>query len=422
MKRCILWLALALSASAQEPGELWRQRLNALPGGAGAASSFCLQDERGETLLQWNERRAVLPASTLKVVTAAGIVEKNGLQQQLRTRLEVRGKRVSWHGDYDPELSSGQLEAMAVQLSDKLPRSIELQVPPPDPEPYPPGWSWDDLSSSFAPPLSSLIFDAGLIPLKLRAEGGGAVTQLRVAGPVWAPPGGMDVLPRPGDFEMLVLPGWSGWVLGGTIPPGVEEAVTAPMLRPELATARLLGEVFRRRGIQVDVVSAPALGGPPDWEAVQTSRPVGEILKRGLADSDNLVLECLYRRFGRTRPAVLSGDPNLRIVDGSGLSRYNLLSARHLVATLQARPEVLALLPAAGLEGTLKRRFLQTALQSQLHAKTGTLSGVSGLTGEFTAASGRKLRFALLLNGFVGPAAPFKKAEEELLLELATRY
>lgn len=418
LKTWLLWLGLVVHATAQQPGELWRQRLTGLPGGSGAGSSFCLQDDKGDTLLQWDERRAVLPASTLKVVTAAAIAEKGGLGQQLRTRLEVRGKRVSWQGDYDPELSSGQLEAMTVQLAERLPRSVELQVPPPDPEPYPPGWSWDDLSSSFAPPLASLIFDAGLVPLKLRVDSG----QLRVAGPVWAPPGGLELLPRPGDFEMLVMPGWPGWVLGGAIPPGVEEAVTAPMLRPELATARLITEVLRRRGVQVEVVTSPPLGGPADFEVVQSSRPVGEILRRGLAESDNLVLECLYRRFGKARPTVLASDPAARIVDGSGLSRYNLLSARQLVSTLQARPDVIALLPAAGVEGTLKRRFVNTPLQGQLHAKTGTLSGVSGLTGEFTAASGRKLRFALLLNGFVGPSAPFKKAEEELLSEVAQQY
>jgi D-alanyl-D-alanine carboxypeptidase/D-alanyl-D-alanine-endopeptidase (penicillin-binding protein 4) len=88
---------------------------------------------------------------------------------------------------------------------------------------------------------------------------------------------------------------------------------------------------------------------------------------------------------------------------------------------LQDQPQLSQLLPVAGQQGTLRRRFLQTPLQGQLRAKTGTMSGVSGLAGEFLGASGQRYHFALLMAGFVGKAAPFKQFEEELLLELAAR-
>ena len=397
---------------AKDVAQSWRSGLLRLPGAQGMRSAFVLTDESGQVVVEWDAEQLLLPASTLKVATAVGILQKGGQGQQLTTRLQLSGQRLRCIGDYDPELTSGDLEDLTLQLVPKLQGKVQLEVSAPDSEPYPPGWSWDDLSSSFAPPISSLVFDHGLVPMKLLAG-----QQLQVSGPPWAPPGGLSFIPRAGEFEMLVLPGWENWVMAGKLPSGVEEAVTVPMLRPELAAARLLSEVLRRRGVQVEVVE-PSTHSAPGLEVSHRSRPVELILAQGLADSDNLVLECLYRRFGKTRPKCWEGATQ-RVVDGCGLSRYNLVTARQLLQLLQSQPQVISLLPVAGVEGTLRKRFQATALQGEMRAKTGTMSGVSGLVGEFPGASGKRYRFALLLQGYVGGALPFKKAEEELLVQLA---
>jgi len=410
MKQFLLWFGLVTWAWAEPTtlAESWRAGLQSLPGGAGMASSLCLCDDQGKTVLEWDSQRLLVPASTLKLATATGILDQGGQTQQLVTRLQLLGQRVRWVGDYDPELTSGDIENMALELIPRIKGPIQLEVSPPDGEPYPPGWSCDDLSSSFAPPISSLVFDHGLIPMHLLAG-----KQLQVKGPPWAPPGGMDFLPRTGEFEMLALPGWPSWVMAGNLTPGTEEVVTVPMLRPELATARLLAEVFKRNKVPVDIVPpGPAQGGTA-IEVRHQSRAVQQMLLQGLAESDNLVLECLYRRFRKTLPKCWAGQ-NLRVVDGCGLSRYNLVSTRQLQQLLQAQPILLDYLPRAGQDGTMRRR----PADGQLRAKTGTMSGVSGLVGEFTAVSGKHYRFALLLNGFVGPAGPFKKAEDDLIGQL----
>ena len=376
------------------------------------SSSLCVLDDQGQTVLEWDSQRMLVPASTLKLATATGIVQQGGQTQQLVTRLQMVGQRVRLVGDYDPELTSGDIENLALELIPKIKGPIQLEVTPPDPEPYPPGWSWDDLSSSFAPPLSALVFDHGLVPLKLSAQVplNSNGTQLQVKGPPWAPSAAMNFLPRTGEFEMLVLPGWDNWVMAGQLTAGTEEAVTVPMLRPELAAARLLTEVFKRNGVPVEVIPpGPGQGGTA-IEASHRSRSVQQMLVQGLAESDNLVLECLYRRFRRPLPKAWAGQ-TLRVVDGCGLSRYNLVSTRQLAQLLQSEPTLVDYLPRAGLDGTMKRR----TVEGQLRAKTGTMSGVSGLVGEFTGASGKRYRFALLLNGFVGAAAPFKKAEDDLI-------
>ncbi|MFN8611072.1 MAG: D-alanyl-D-alanine carboxypeptidase/D-alanyl-D-alanine-endopeptidase [Vulcanimicrobiota bacterium] len=411
MKQLLIWLALSVALYAEPSRSLasdWRDGLQKLPGGAGMSSSFCLSDEQGQIVLEWDSERLLVPASTLKLATAAGIIQQGGQTQQLVTRLQMVGQRVRLVGDYDPELSSGDIENLALELIPKIKGPIQLEVTPPEPEPYPPGWSWDDLSSSFAPPLSALVFDHGLVPLRLMAG-----QQLQVKGPPWAPPGAINFLIRPGEFEMLVIPGWESWVMAGSPRPGVEEAVTVPMLRPELAAARLLTEVFKRNGVTVEVMAGMPGQGGTALEVSHRSRAVQQILLQGLEESDNLVLECLYRRFRRTLPKAWVGQ-NQRVVDGCGLSRYNLVSTRQLLQLLHTQPELLDYLPRAGQDGTMKRR----SAEGQLRAKTGTMSGVSGLVGEFSGVSGKRYRFALLLNGFVGPAGPFKKAEDELIGQL----
>lgn len=398
----------------------WRAALVKRPGGQGTVSSFLLLDEKGNVVLEWDADRLQVPASTLKVGTAVAVIQHGGLSQTLNTRLQLSGQRLRWVGDYDPELTAADLEDLALQLAPKMSGKVELEVPAPESEPYPPGWAWDDLASSFAPPIAPLVFDHGLIPLKLLRPSQELGARLQVTGPPWAPEGGLGFLNRPGDFEMLVIPGWEGWIMAGQLPPGVEEAVTVPMLHPELAAARLLGEVLRRKGLQVEAVAPLPAGGPPAGtvEVVHRSRPVEQILAQGLADSDNLVLECLYRRFGKPRPRCWEG-VSQRVVDGCGLSRYNLVSVRQLTQLLQTQPDVIQLLPRAGQEGTLRRRFVGTPLQGELRAKTGTMSGISGLVGEFPGQSGKRYRFALLIQGYVGSSLPVKKVEDELLLALA---
>ncbi len=83
-------------------------------------------------------------------------------------------------------------------------------------------------------------------------------------------------------------------------------------------------------------------------------------------------------------------DPeNYRIVDGSGVSHYNLVSSELMLKILNhiyySNPEIFLKLynsfPIAGVDGTLKDRMKNTSAENNVHAKTGTLSGVSCLSG-----------------------------------------
>jgi D-alanyl-D-alanine carboxypeptidase/D-alanyl-D-alanine-endopeptidase (penicillin-binding protein 4) len=94
-------------------------------------------------------------------------------------------------------------------------------------------------------------------------------------------------------------------------------------------------------------------------------------------------------------------------VDGSGLSRYNYLTAETLVAVLthvyldeRLRGPFEASLPIAGLDGTLAARMRGTAAEGNARAKSGTLANVRSLAGYVTSWDGEPLVFAIIANNF----------------------
>ena len=110
--------------------------------------------------------------------------------------------------------------------------------------------------------------------------------------------------------------------------------------------------------------------------------------------------------------------------DGSGMSTYNRVSPRAAVALLRwidTQPwgkAWYASLPIAGVDGTLKRRFIGTPLENNLIAKTGTLNATNALSGTFRAASGKRLTFAFFAND-VPDGQTVLPAMESVLLGIA---
>ena len=110
-----------------------------------------------------------------------------------------------------------------------------------------------------------------------------------------------------------------------------------------------------------------------------------------------------YNRLIRT----VGLDPShYQIADGSGLSLYNYLTPQLLAYVLRyayAHPDIYKPLresmPIAGRDGTLRKRMKGTKAAGNVHAKTGTVEGVSTLSGYCTAANGNTLCFSIMNQG-----------------------
>lgn len=193
---------------------------------------------------------------------------------------------------------------------------------------------------------------------------------------------------------------------------------------PALAAAEVFADELRAAGIRVegrpDRMVAPH--GAPRLAAV-ASPPVRQIVDRVLLVSDNQAAELLAHHVGlaegfggsfeggaRGVRAVLAElgvtlGPREVVYDGSGLSRRNLLAPATLLrvlalGTVESRPElrnVVSGLPVAAFSGSLGYRFedADPAGRGRVAAKTGTLTGVSGLAGIATDLDGTPMLFVL---------------------------
>ena len=384
-------------------------QLQNLDGGQGAHVSFWLKPANKAPIFSWRAGENFVPASVLKCVTAASYLEKPPCQT-FRTQLFLHRQRLRIVGGWDPELSEDKVQSLARQAAPKLPKKLDVleiesspinqadpeQSPPTqtlDPEsgetpepaakasnwphaglpynpnavPYPLGWGWDDLFDSYAPEVRSLSLAGGLLQGK-------------------------------------------------------------PAARLDRKVADCLASELRRQGIEIGRIrtvrpDGQAQGAPLGWI---DSRPCAEILRHGMAVSDNFVMECFHQRCQKRLPNALANRKNqIRIVDGSGMSRYNLISAQDLGSVIERSPELPKYLPVPGGTGTLHGRMVQTPLQGHLWAKTGTMSGVTCLAGtiqidpkaDSSQAAGR-YTFVWMCNGFTCPPRQVKALEDQWLVKL----
>ena len=186
--------------------------------------------------------------------------------------------------------------------------------------------------------------------------------------------------------------------------------------------------------IPSDSLGNPAVTARPATRRTLCIRThtIQQILIPMLKRSDNLYAEALFYHIAaqRHRPATrrnatavmrrlitsLKLNPaHYRIADGSGLSLYNYQTAELQIALLRFAyhspdifPHLYPALPVAGTDGTLKKRMRSAPTLDNVHAKTGTLAGISSLSGYLTAADGSTIAFAIINQGITSATAAKK--------------
>lgn len=206
------------------------------------------------------------------------------------------------------------------------------------------------------------------------------------------------------------------------------------------ACGHFLKDKLTQEGVSVkgNVVSGKV---PTDAKSVaeHLSPPLSHIVKSMNKPSDNWIAEMLFKTIGaevigepgtwqKGREAIgeflneiTDGQNTFRFVDGSGLSRYNLLNTELLTELLvymynnfELMPEFTASLPIAGVDGTLRNRMQGLYAEKVLRAKTGTLSGVSALAGYTRTADGKVLTFGILISHYVGSSATARGIQDSI--------
>ena len=220
------------------------------------------------------------------------------------------------------------------------------------------------------------------------------------------------------------------WVDAGMTPAPATtpEGRAVRSVTPAYDAAKLFASQLQGHGIQVtgvDTTGAAAPSGAPPLASID-SLPLRAIINDTVQASDNSAAEVLLRHLAIAtgQPGTFDdgasavtlwlsqvnlAKPGIRIVDGSGLSRQDNVTAATLAGVIAwadkqggAAREVIAGLPVAAYSGTLGDRFQEpgaSAARGFVHAKTGSLDGVASLTGYAVTTKGQQVAFSVIVNG-----------------------
>lgn len=340
----------------------------------------------GTVVFAQNESLAVAPASNEKLPVSWTALTRLGAAYRFHTELYGSGSRRggSWEGDLilrgfgDPTLSSADVDRMAATLRARGIRTVTGRV------------------------LGDESFYDGV-----RAARGWKPSFLGIETP---------------PLSALVVDRAKGW----------------PALSPPLLAARALRDALVRHGIEV--AGRPGLGTAPADAiplASDVSAPLAEIVRVMNHESDNFTAEMLLKQIAAADGSVGStaagarlvlatmrqaGIPvaGVRIVDGSGLSRLDRLTAQALVGVLRVGstdpvvgPAFVRSLAVAGVSGTLSKRL--PALRGRVRGKTGTTDLACTLSG----LVGNTIAFAVLENGNPVPSWWARTAQDRFVTILA---
>ena len=368
-----------------------RQRLQAaLTAQATGDTCFAVEDATG-TVAAAGAEQPLIPASTQKVLVALAALDRLGPDFRYETRAVAPGgvddgtvERLYLVGSGDPVIATP--EAIAVIQSTPLTRG--------------------DATTPLAD-LADAVVAAGVRRIPGGIVGDDSRYDDARSVPQW--PAGYQADGEVGPIGALTVnDGFAG-------PDGTGPAADDPRIN----AAEQLRRLLEARGVTVGPAGAGRAPEGAEVVATLTSPPLSEILTAYLASSDNLTGELLARELAvhaggpgtteRGTEAMLETFDRLGLptagtvlVDGSGLARQNRTTCALLLAALDLadQPRFATLrdgMAVAGERGTLATRLRGTPLAGTLRAKTGSLSGVTGLTGFVTV--GRPLEFALLVNG-----------------------
>lgn len=311
-------------------------------------------------IYRYNDRQLMRPASTMKVITAITALDRLGGGYQFKTDLCYTGRVDSTTlkgdvyvvGGFDPRFNSDDMRAFAEALRrmgvDTIRGNIFADRSMKDKDLLGEGWCWDDDN----PVLSPLVYQRKDIFMDKF----------------------LDALHR------------IGIVLDGNV---------SDKRKPQDANC-----------------------------IISRFHTIDQILHKMLKESDNLYAESMYYQIAASsgnRPATAKSARALerqlinklglnassyRLADGSGLSLYNYVSPELEVKFLRYAYEnsgiynhLYSALPIAGVDGTLKSRMQSQFTRGNVHAKTGTVEGISSLCGYLTASNGHHICFSIINQG-----------------------
>lgn len=407
--------------------------------------------ETGETLYSRDSHQLFHPASNVKLLTTAVALKRLGPNYKFKTALYTVKDSLSGsilNGDLylkgfgDPDLVTNDLQYMISQLKLQGITRIEGDLICDDTYfddlYYGSGWMWDDASTWEFAPISALSVDDNCVRVTVKPglEIGDSITirlephtsYMKIINKGIT----VDPLDSLKQKSFKVKRNWKDHensiiVKGGLSINSPAHSYIIDVIDAQMYAGSLFIELLSQENIFFQ--GKIRKGRIPDTAALLVehfSSPLSAIVMNTNKNTDNLSAELTLKVMG----AELKGQPgtakkgisviyeylkkigidsnSCKISDGSGVSRYNLITPNLIIELLKdmhndTNLQVVfkASLPIAGIDGTLKNRMVESPARKKLFAKTGKLSGVSALSGYTTTLDGEPVAFSILMEHFL---------------------
>ena len=392
---------------------------------------FAVDIESGDILININGNTPFRPASTVKAVTTLTALNTLGSAHVYCTTIEADTvtNSIILRGTGAPLLSIEDVARAAMETAAILPArtSWDLFLDPSaiTGDSHLPGWDAADWNRTYCPPVEPLCIGDNVLEIVVASINGtlrlftypplpglrifsedltqGRVTSLTVTGGNW----------ETGEPEMRIT---------GTIGYGEREIIYKPFAGAPGELAQVLCEELDHWGVNASYSGTREADASLFTTAAMYSDPLWIILGSMNKWSRNIVAEQILRTVaneatgepGSTRAgcdisgalldSLAPGATGWQLADASGLSRFNLLTPKQLVAvfaagagSLEYGPEFLASFPVNGMDGTLSRRMTDLPAGA-FRGKTGSLNDTCTIAGILTTRSGRKVALAIFLE------------------------
>lgn len=441
-----------------------------------ATYSFCvLNTADGKMLKEFNSHTAVIPASTLKIVTTSAALGILGKYYRYETNIYYTGnfdiQTGVLHGDIiikgsgDPTLNSEffKFKKDTADVTDKWAEVLakkglkeitgkiiadascyEQQIPA--------NWIWGDITNYFGVAPCGLSFNDNLYKIIFSTGENGSKAKITSLQPSYntlqlehishvKAAGKEDEAYVTGD------PFGVKRIISGTIPPN-KSAIEVKAALPD--PALLCAEFFQKSLHQIGI-KTPTLCATSNYDAenetinqekklmhTHFSGSLEKIVHYTNLSSNNLFCETLLKTIGKGN--TFTGIEKVKeywkqkgldvtelfMVDGNGLSRANTVTTNFEASLLyKIKSDSINFksfynsLPQAGFSGSMKNIGNGTFIEKNMRAKTGYINRARGYCGYVTTKSGKELSFSVLFNNYNCTAKEMKQKIEQFLLALA---
>lgn len=397
-----------------------------------------------KTLFKKNEKLLLRPASNMKILTSAAGLIFLGEDYEFTTNLYYDGfisndtiyGNLYFEGGCDPDFTTDDFYYFVNHLKENNIRfitgNILADLSFKDSIYWGKGWMWDDDPSSDAPRLSALNLNDNCVTI-LTSENNVEL---------YPKTSFVDLIFTEQDSSFSVTRDWindnNTIIISGR--PNYTDSIKVNIVKPEEYFLTVFKEVLDSN--RISVAGEIGFSRISDNCKILTSlkRKYSEVISNLNKESDNLSAEMTLYALSEKfygRPASADNgvkmikalidslglySNNYRIVDGSGVSHYNVVSVELIVKLLKYiynhYPEKFKILyesfPIAGIDGTLENRMKNSSAYNNVHAKTGTLTGVSCLSGYATTKQNHLVAFSIMMQNFVGSSNRAREFQDKI--------